>query len=95
MSTDQPSTNPDDYPSGYLAEYHGETLIATSVVFIVLEIVVFGLRFYTRRMKKAPVGLDDWCLWPALVINVILCIEGAGMWHTKSLFEHIKADQFL
>jgi hypothetical protein len=67
--------NPDDYPPGYLAEYKGGQLIATSVIFIVLDIIFFGLRLYARKIKEAPADLDDWFLWPALIVNLAVCLE--------------------
>jgi hypothetical protein len=69
------SSNPNDYPPGYLAEYKGGELIATSVILIVLNLVFFALRLYARKVKGTPADLDDWFLWPALIVSVAVCLE--------------------
>lgn len=79
MAGHEVSTNPDDYPPGYLAEYKGGQLIATSIVFIVLNIVFFVLRLYARKVRGVAADLDDWFLWPALVINLAVCLEAICM----------------
>jgi hypothetical protein len=82
-------SNPDDYPPGYLAEYKGGQLVATSIVFIILETFFVVLRFYARRIKRASVGLDDWFIWPALVANVAVCVEAISMQFDLSLYKHL------
>lgn len=68
-----------DYPEGYLDEYCGGELIATAVVFMALEIAFSAVRWYAKRRQEVPIGLDDWFIWPALGVNIILCIEGLSM----------------
>ncbi|KAJ5948951.1 hypothetical protein N7454_002258 [Penicillium verhagenii] len=66
----------ESYTTEYLNEYCGGELIATAVVFMVLEIAFSTIRWYAKRRQEVPIGLDDWFIWPALVVNLILCIEG-------------------
>lgn len=43
------------------------SVIATSVIFIVLGIVAVALRFFVRRHRKTALGADDWLIVVALV----------------------------
>lgn len=43
------------------------SVIATSVIFIVLGLVAVSLRIFVRRDRKAAVGADDWLVIVALV----------------------------
>ena len=43
------------------------SVIATSVIFIVLGVVAVSLRFFVRRDRKVAVGADDWLIAVALV----------------------------
>lgn len=63
----------------YLREYSGGTLIAVSVVFIVLDLFFVGLRELARHRTKATWGWDDYFILPALVVNIGLCIHGISM----------------
>lgn len=38
-----------------------------SIVFSLVAIAAVALRFYSRRLKRAPFGPDDYCILPALV----------------------------
>ena len=68
------SRDPAHYPPGYLQEYSGGELIATSVVFIVLETAFAIVRHFARRTHHSSIALDDWFIWPALVVNIALCV---------------------
>lgn len=67
------------YSAEYLDEYCGGQLIATAVVFMALEILFATIRLYAKRVQEVPKGLDDWFIWPALIVNIILCIGGLSM----------------
>ena len=41
--------------------------VVCSVIFSVLGTVAVILRFYARRLKKAPYGLEDWLVLASLV----------------------------
>ena len=43
------------------------SVLATSVIFIVLGIVAVLLRFFVRQNRKVPLGVDDWLIVVALV----------------------------
>lgn len=72
------SSNPDNYPHGYLYEYSGQGLIAASVVFIFLELLFTGLRQYARLVKPPGKGINGRFIWLALVLNLAVCIERIG-----------------
>lgn len=46
------------------------SVIATSVIFIVLGIVAVSLRWFVRRDRKVGLGGDDWLIVVALVWNL-------------------------
>lgn len=50
---------------------NGDAIIATGVVFTVLAVVAVGLRFASKRMTSAAVGVDDWLLLAALIIYFV------------------------
>ena len=50
---------------------NGDAIIATGVVFTVLAVVAVGLRFASKRMTSAAVGVDDWLLLAALLIYFV------------------------
>lgn len=66
-------TPPNDYPPGYFEQNISATLVAISAVFIALDIIFVGLRFYSRRLSKTPWGWDDTLMCPALVFNLGTC----------------------
>ena len=67
------STSPEDYPPGYFEQSIGPTLVAISAVFITLDIIFVGLRFYSRRLNNTPWGWDDTLMIPALALNLGTC----------------------
>ncbi|KAJ5100511.1 hypothetical protein N7456_006563 [Penicillium angulare] len=85
------SSDSKDYPPGYLNEYCGGELIATAVVFMVLEIAFATIRWYAKRRQDVPIGLDDWFIWPALAVNIILCIEGLILIPLAGVGQHLIA----
>lgn len=50
---------------------NGGAIIATGVVFTVLAVVAVGLRFASKRMTSAAVGVDDWLLLAALLVYFV------------------------
>ena len=46
------------------------SVIATSVIFIVLGLVAVSLRWFFRRDRKVGLGADDWLIVVALVWNL-------------------------
>ncbi|MCJ1437277.1 hypothetical protein MMC27_006663 [Xylographa pallens] len=49
-------------------------IVAAASVLPALSIVLVSLRFYTRRIQRAQIGIDDWLTLPGLVMVV-----GAGI----------------
>ena len=54
-------------PDSVFAQYGKPVLVGVGVTFIILEIIIVGLRFYARRRSRVPVGIDDWMILLALV----------------------------
>ncbi|KAL9604225.1 MAG: hypothetical protein Q9219_000623 [cf. Caloplaca sp. 3 TL-2023] len=50
-----------------MAYIRSSSLVVTGVLLPILGAVVVSSRFYSRRLKRAPLGLDDWLCLPALV----------------------------
>ena len=42
-------------------------IIIISIIFSLVAIAAVALRFYSRRIKRASLGLDDYFIIPALV----------------------------
>ena len=58
---------------------HGAAIVGTGVVFTVLSVTAVGLRFTSKRITRAAIGIDDWLLLASLAIFVtaeILVIRG-------------------
>ena len=47
---------------------NGPAIISTGIVFTVLSVVAVGLRFISKRMTRAPLGIDDWLLLASLIV---------------------------
>ena len=50
-------------------------IIIVSIFFSAAALVAVGLRFYSRRVKRAPLGLDDYFIVPALVSGSALTAD--------------------
>lgn len=72
------------YSPEYLAEDSGKTLVAISALFICLDTIFLGLRFYTQKLTRAPLGLDDFVIPFAWLTHVGLCILGISKCSTAS-----------
>ncbi|KAK7748759.1 hypothetical protein SLS53_000783 [Cytospora paraplurivora] len=55
--------------------YPRSVLIGTSVLFIFLTIAAVSLRFYSRSLIKAKLGIDDWITIPSMVICIGLAVN--------------------
>jgi hypothetical protein len=64
----------------YLAEYSGGTLIAISVLFIVLDTILVALRFYARHLIRSPICLDDFIVPFGWLTHVGVCILGISQY---------------
>ncbi|KAI9660398.1 MAG: hypothetical protein M1821_009748 [Bathelium mastoideum] len=60
-------------------------VLAVSIASPILAIIAVFLRFYTRRLQKAYLGIDDWLTIPALVL--LIAMAGFLLWgvHEKSI----------
>ena len=47
----------------------GREYIGINVLFILLATIAVGARFWGRHLKRTPLGLDDWCILAALVVQ--------------------------
>ena len=55
--------------------YTKSVLIGTSVLFIVLPVAAVALRFYSRALVQARLGMDDWITIPSMVICIGLAVN--------------------
>ncbi|KUI59730.1 hypothetical protein VP1G_06966 [Cytospora mali] len=55
--------------------YPRSVLIGTSVLFIILPIAAVGLRFYSRSIINARLGIDDWITIPSMLICIGLAVN--------------------
>ncbi|PQE28883.1 integral membrane protein [Rutstroemia sp. NJR-2017a BBW] len=58
----------------YLREYSGHQLTVAAIAFIPLNIIFVAIRFFSRHLTKAPLGLDDILIIPGLILCVTLSI---------------------
>jgi len=65
--------NPQPSPS-FLAQNSGPVLTAVASVFMVLVIMVAGLRYVTQHLRQRPFGLDDLFSYIGLVFIIGECI---------------------
>lgn len=42
-------------------------VLAAGAIFIAVCTIIVTLRFFTRAVQKAKIGIDDWLVLPALV----------------------------
>ncbi|KAF2475277.1 uncharacterized protein BDR25DRAFT_382215 [Lindgomyces ingoldianus] len=61
------------FPPGYFEEDVSQRTLGTAIAFIVLEISVVTLRVISRRLVRAPFGMDDMLIFPALLFCLGLC----------------------
>lgn len=54
--------------------YPPSVLIGTGIFFIILSLTSVGLRFYSRFLSSAHLGIDDWMTLPSLFICIIMSI---------------------
>lgn len=55
-------------------EFSGQSCVAVSVAFIVLEVICVALRFWARKIGKIAWGLDD----SLIIAAAILCLALIG-----------------
>ncbi|KAI3317895.1 hypothetical protein HD806DRAFT_355400 [Xylariaceae sp. AK1471] len=53
--------------------YGGDSVIACAIIFIVLCTTFLGLRFISIKIGQRHIGIEDWLLLPAWVIEIGLC----------------------
>ncbi|KAJ8126522.1 hypothetical protein O1611_g7115 [Lasiodiplodia mahajangana] len=73
MSTDDPNTS---QLEGGLYAYGGQSVIIWASLFIILCTLFVGLRFISIRVGRRVIGLEDWLIIPAWIIEVGLCVNG-------------------
>ncbi|KAI0478020.1 hypothetical protein F4859DRAFT_520913 [Xylaria cf. heliscus] len=61
---------------GGLFAYGGQSVIIWASLFIVLCTLFVTLRFVSLRIGQRPIGLDDWLIVPAWIIEVGLSVNG-------------------
>ena len=55
------------FPPDYLEVGRGSQLVVVSIAMGFLEILVVLARFLAQRQRKAPLGAEDYAIFPALV----------------------------
>ncbi|KAI1166563.1 hypothetical protein F5B18DRAFT_648628 [Nemania serpens] len=73
MSTDDPDISELE---GGLFAYGGQSVIIWASLFIVLCTFFVTLRFISIRISRRPIGLEDWLILPAWIIELGLCVNG-------------------
>ncbi|KAI1147214.1 hypothetical protein F4825DRAFT_455722 [Nemania diffusa] len=73
MSNDDPDTS---QLEGGLYAYGGQSVIIWASLFIILCTLFVALRFISLRVGRRAIGLEDWLILPALIIEVGLCVNG-------------------
>lgn len=63
------SVEKQQYSQEFLREYKGYVLITVAVVFAILGCAVVALRFYARRITRAPMGGEDYMILVTLVLS--------------------------
>ncbi|VUC24062.1 unnamed protein product [Clonostachys rosea] len=69
MSTNQTTA----FPEGYAEEDISNSVLVVACVFIVLEVLIVGMRLMTRLKYQSKLGLDDYLILPALVCGLGMC----------------------
>jgi hypothetical protein len=71
-------SHPDVITPEWLAEDKGPTLIAISVLFMIVDTTIVLLRFWSVRLQKSPgyFSLDDVVIPIAWLFNIGGCIVG-------------------
>jgi hypothetical protein len=72
-----------NYPPGYLDEYNGYLLTNLSIAFLILELVFWALRFWSRRLGKVGWRMDDVFIVLALICTIGTCIGSLGAWPAR------------
>lgn len=77
-----PPVDPSTLDGGINA-YKGDSVIACSVVFIILCTIFLVLRFVAHRISRSKISWEDWIMIPAWVLMMGLC---ANVIFSKSRF---------
>ncbi|KAI0404425.1 hypothetical protein F4802DRAFT_227587 [Xylaria palmicola] len=72
MSSDDPDQS---HLEGGLFAYGGQSVIIWSSLFIVLCTLFVVLRFVSLRIGRRPIGVEDWLIVPAWIIQLGLCVN--------------------
>jgi len=86
-------SNTGPYSPAYLAEDSGKTLVTISILFIVVDTIFVALRFYSQRIARAPIGLDDVLIPFAWFAHIGLCILGITMVRDAGVGRHLAYNQ--
>ncbi|TRX88462.1 hypothetical protein FHL15_010652 [Xylaria flabelliformis] len=73
MSTDDPDVS---QLEGGLFAYGGQSVIIWASLFIILCTLFVTLRFVSLRVGRRPIGLEDWLILPAWIVELGLCANG-------------------
>ena len=70
---------PTNFPANYAQQDDSGTLYGVAIAFIILETIFVGLRYYSRYLIKAKLGIDDMLMVPALLsaVSVAALLIGA------------------
>ncbi|KAF2105450.1 hypothetical protein BDV96DRAFT_638820 [Lophiotrema nucula] len=78
------STFQQSFPPGYLEEYNGHTVIAYSIVFLILQCLFLGLRFWSRHLAKVPWGWDDGFMVASAAVLTAIIATSLGITRLRS-----------
>lgn len=67
----------------FLRQDDGNRLVGISIAFIILTTIFIGLRLFSRRFTVAPLGLDDFFILAAYVVDLGMCAICIGEFLTS------------
>lgn len=66
-------------PPGYLHEYTGTKIVILAIAFMPIQIAFVSLRWYSRRLCKTYLSVDDVLSFPALFFCLAVDILAIGL----------------
>ncbi|KAI1293196.1 hypothetical protein F5Y03DRAFT_411326 [Xylaria venustula] len=85
MLTDDPDIS---QLEGGVFAYGGRSVIIWASLFIVLSTLFVTLRFVSISIGRRPIGLEDWLIVPAWIIEVGLCANGICSRHEAYVLKY-------
>ena len=78
----------------YLLEYNGDSLLAITILVIVLVSTCVVLRFYARRLGRVKWGVDDTLIIPGTVFCLAVCTCALSKFHLHTTNQYLRLTCF-